>query len=95
MPESPFRKTRAVNFRLPGEERLLHFFADWLESELTQAFRLVIVTPGNGTPNLVQAVPRGPSLSEEDVQLGMIRQSLHEGLIRDWNVYVEILPLSE
>lgn len=94
MSECPFRKTRAVNFRLPGEDRLLHFFADWLESELSKAFRLVVVTPGNGAPNLVQAVPRGESPSEDDAYLAMIRQSLHDGLMRDWRVHAEILPSS-
>ena len=95
MAENPLRKNQAVNFSLPGEQRLLHFLADWIESELSKVFRLVVITPGNGTPNVVQVIPRGESAAEDATYLHMIDRSLENGYLRDWKIHAEFLPRIE
>lgn len=95
MAESPLRKNQAVNFNLPGDQRLLHFLADWIESELSKVFRLVVITPCDGTPNVVQAIPRGESAAEDATYLHMIDRSLENGYLRDWKIHAEFLPRLE
>ena len=95
MSESPLRKNQAVNFRIYGEDRLLHFLNDWIELEVSKVFRLVVITPGNGTPNIVQAVPTGESASEDESYFHLLERSLGDGQLQFWKENAEFLPRLE
>lgn len=95
MAESPLRNNQAVNFRFYRVDRLLCFLNDWIELEVSKVFRLVVVTPGNGTPNIVQAVPMGESASEDESYFHLLERSLEDGQLQFWKQDAEFLPRLE
>ena len=93
MAESPLRDNQAVNFRIPGDAKLMHFLADWIELEVSKVFTLSVVMPGNGTPNLVQVVPQGQSAAEDETYFHLLERSLGKGeALEFWKQHAEILP---
>lgn len=93
MSESPLRENHAVNFKIPGEAKLIHFLADWLELDVSKVFTLTVVTPGNGEPSLVQVVPRGKSAAEDETYFHLLERSLdHRGMLEFWRQNAEFLP---
>ena len=95
MADSPLRTNHAVNFKIPGEAKLMHFLADWIELEVSKVFSLTVVTPGNGQPNLVQLVPRGQSVREDETYFHLLECSLGKsGMLEFWKQHAEFLPRS-
>lgn len=95
MADSPLRTNHAVNFRIPGDAKLLHFLADWIELEVSKVFTLSVVTPANGQPNLVQVVPRGQSTGEDETYFHILECSLNDGALEFWKQHSEFLPRLE
>lgn len=93
MAESPLRTDHAVNFKIPGDAKLMHFLADWIELEVSKVFALTVVTPGNGEPNLVQVVPRGQSPAEDETYFHLLDRSFEKGeALEFWKQHAEFLP---
>lgn len=93
MADSPLRDNHAVNFRIPGDAKLMHFLADWIELEVSKVFTLSVVISGNGEPNLVQIVPRGQSAGEDETYFHLLERSLGaEGTLEFWRQYADFLP---
>ncbi len=93
MADGPLRTNQAVNFRIPGEAKLLHFLSDWFELEVSKFFTLSVVTPGTGEPNLVQVVPRGKSAPEDESYFHLLERSLDtSGMLEFWKENAEFLP---
>lgn len=93
MAESPLRNNHAVNFRIPGETKLMHFLADWFELDVSRHFILSVVVTGNGSPNLIQVVPRGESLAEDETYFHLLDRSLAKGgPLEFWKQEAEFLP---
>ncbi len=93
MADDPFRLNQAVNFRIPGEAKLLHFLCDWFELEVSKFFVLSVITPGAGGTNLVQVVPRGKSADEDESYFHLLERSLDtRGMLEFWKEHAEFLP---
>lgn len=93
MAESPLRTDHAVNFKIPGDAKLMHFLADWIELEVSKVFALTVVTPGNGESNLIQVVPRGQSPGEDETYFHLLECSLgRNGMLEFWKQHAEFLP---
>lgn len=57
----------------------MHFLADWFELDVSRHFILSVVVTGNGSPNLIQVVPRGESLAEDETYFHLLDRSLAKG----------------
>lgn len=93
MADHPLRTNQAVNFRIPGQAKLLHFLSDWFELEVSKFFTLSLVPQGAKEPILMQAVPNGKGPIEDEGYFHLLDRSLDtNGMLEFWKEHAEFLP---